>query len=60
MEAFDHLLSGSVSEYLRTSTAIGGDVAKHVSASICECQCRFYKETARNSVILLRALSLWY
>uniref|UniRef100_A0A673HVB3 Adenylyl cyclase-associated protein n=1 Tax=Sinocyclocheilus rhinocerous TaxID=307959 RepID=A0A673HVB3_9TELE len=29
MEAFDHLLSGSVSEYLRTSTAIGGDVAKH-------------------------------
>uniref|UniRef100_A0A8C2K9H2 Cyclase associated actin cytoskeleton regulatory protein 2 n=1 Tax=Cyprinus carpio TaxID=7962 RepID=A0A8C2K9H2_CYPCA len=32
MEAFDHVLSGSVSEYLRTSTAIGGDVAKHVSA----------------------------
>uniref|UniRef100_A0A8C2KV54 Cyclase associated actin cytoskeleton regulatory protein 2 n=1 Tax=Cyprinus carpio TaxID=7962 RepID=A0A8C2KV54_CYPCA len=29
MEAFDHLLSGPVSEYLRTSTAIGGDVAKH-------------------------------
>uniref|UniRef100_A0A8C1GTA4 Adenylyl cyclase-associated protein n=1 Tax=Cyprinus carpio TaxID=7962 RepID=A0A8C1GTA4_CYPCA len=29
MEAFDHVLSGSVSEYLRTSTAIGGDVAKH-------------------------------
>ncbi|XP_016297348.1 adenylyl cyclase-associated protein 2 isoform X2 [Sinocyclocheilus anshuiensis] len=29
MESFDHLLSGSVSEYLRTSTAIGGDVAKH-------------------------------
>ncbi|XP_059365465.1 adenylyl cyclase-associated protein 2-like isoform X2 [Carassius carassius] len=29
MEAFDHLLNGSVSEYLRTSTAIGGDVAKH-------------------------------
>ncbi len=51
MEAFDHLLSGSVSEYLRTSTAIGGDVAKHVSANVCECQCqcRFYRETARNS-----------
>uniref|UniRef100_A0A8C2A572 Uncharacterized protein n=1 Tax=Cyprinus carpio TaxID=7962 RepID=A0A8C2A572_CYPCA len=47
MEAFDHLLSGPVSEYLRTSTAIGGDVAKHVSVSGCEyqCQCRFYRET---------------
>ncbi|XP_067282168.1 adenylyl cyclase-associated protein 2 [Pseudorasbora parva] len=29
MEAFDLLLSGSVSEYVKTSTAIGGDVAKH-------------------------------
>lgn len=47
MEAFDHLLSGPVSEYLKTSTAIGGDVAKHVSVSGCEyqCQCRFYRET---------------
>ncbi|XP_056335426.1 adenylyl cyclase-associated protein 2 isoform X2 [Danio aesculapii] len=29
MEAFDHLLSGSVSEYVQSSAAIGGDVAKH-------------------------------
>lgn len=29
MEAFDHLLSGPVSEYMKCSTAIGGDVAKH-------------------------------
>ncbi|KAK7125182.1 hypothetical protein R3I94_019276 [Phoxinus phoxinus] len=29
MEAFDLLLSGSVSEYVKTSTAIGGDVSKH-------------------------------
>nr|AAH60935.1 Zgc:73317 [Danio rerio] len=29
MEAFDRLLSGSVSEYVQSSAAIGGDVAKH-------------------------------
>ncbi|ROL53619.1 Adenylyl cyclase-associated protein 2 [Anabarilius grahami] len=29
MEAFDLLLSGSVSEYVKTSTSIGGEVAKH-------------------------------
>ncbi|KAG1946843.1 adenylyl cyclase-associated protein 2 [Pimephales promelas] len=29
MEAFDLLLSGSVCEYVKTSRAIGGDVAKH-------------------------------
>ncbi|XP_051527395.1 adenylyl cyclase-associated protein 2-like isoform X1 [Myxocyprinus asiaticus] len=29
MEAFDHLLNGPVSEYMKTSAAIGGDVAKH-------------------------------
>uniref|UniRef100_A0A8C2K3J1 Adenylyl cyclase-associated protein n=1 Tax=Cyprinus carpio TaxID=7962 RepID=A0A8C2K3J1_CYPCA len=47
MEAFDHVLSGSVSEYLRTSTAIGGDVAKHVSAS----------KMSREMADLLRPLS---
>ncbi|XP_051992500.1 adenylyl cyclase-associated protein 2-like [Xyrauchen texanus] len=29
MEAFDQLLNGPVSEYMKTSTAIGGDVVKH-------------------------------
>ncbi|XP_065146635.1 adenylyl cyclase-associated protein 2 isoform X2 [Paramisgurnus dabryanus] len=29
MEAFDQLLSGPVSEYIKSSTAIGGDVATH-------------------------------
>ncbi|KAI7798845.1 adenylyl cyclase-associated protein 2 [Triplophysa rosa] len=29
MEAFNHLLSGPVSDYMNCSTSIGGDVAKH-------------------------------
>lgn len=47
MEAFDHLLSGPVSEYMKCSTAIGGDVAKHVSTEcvpVMSCQCRFYRD----------------
>ncbi|XP_059412213.1 adenylyl cyclase-associated protein 2 isoform X2 [Carassius carassius] len=66
MEAFDNLLSGSVSEYLRTSTAIGGDVAKHAEmvSNALQVQRAFlkmtmtHKEPAKTAMAdLLRPLS---
>lgn len=35
MEAFDVILNGPVTEYLKVSQVIGGEVEKHVSCDRC-------------------------